>query len=121
MKIRSKTFFNSFRQNASLNAPSGKLLNSAIKEVSASLSAATSTDASSAPRRRKQRDAVQIVHCPTCGRAAERHYVAKTSQVRTQCDSCDYLMVTCMKTGRVIESYAPSFSPMTFAARLAAS
>ncbi|EDX85659.1 hypothetical protein S7335_3362 [Synechococcus sp. PCC 7335] len=120
MKIRAKTFLKSFRQNAALNASSGRLLNSAVKEVSASLAAASSTG-SSAVCQRREKDTVQIVHCPTCGRAAERRYVAKTSQVRTQCDSCDYLMVSCAKTGRVIESYAPSFSPSTFSARLAAS
>lgn len=119
MKIRAKTFLKSFRQNTSLDASSGKLLNSAVKEVSASLAAASTS--SSAVSQRREKDKVQIVHCPTCGRAAERHYVAKTSQVRTQCDSCDYLMVSCMKTGRVIESYAPSFSPRTFSARLVAS
>lgn len=120
MKVRPKTFLKSFKQNIPLNKSSGRLLNSAVKEA-ASLPAASSADLSAASQARRQSDTVQIVHCPTCGRAAERHYIAKTSQVRTQCDSCDYLLVSCAKTGRVIEAYAPSFTPMAFSARLAAS
>lgn len=27
--------------------------------------------------------------------------------MRTECGSCDYLMVLCEETGRVIEAYAP--------------
>ena len=46
-------------------------------------------------------------HCPNCGRDAERHYLADSGIVRTQCAHCDYLMITCHHTGRVIEAYAP--------------
>ena len=59
---------------------------------------------------------VQRVHCPTCGSAAERYSLSAESIVRTQCSHCDYLMVMCSKTGRVIEAYAPSFSPSLLAA-----
>ena len=52
---------------------------------------------------------VQRVHCPNCGNHAERYYLQGT--VRTQCSKCDYLMTTCAETGRVIEAYAPSFTP----------
>lgn len=52
---------------------------------------------------------VQKVHCPTCGSHAERYHDEST--VRTQCSRCDYLMTICAETGRVIEAYAPSFSP----------
>jgi hypothetical protein len=52
---------------------------------------------------------VQRVHCPTCGSHAERYH--EESTVRTQCSRCDYLMTICTETGRVIEAYAPSFSP----------
>jgi hypothetical protein len=46
--------------------------------------------------------------CPNCGsNKAERHYIADLELVRTQCPACDYLMVTCASTGRVIEAYAP--------------
>jgi iron complex transport system substrate-binding protein len=33
------------------------------------------------------------------------------SQIETQCLTCDYLMVICANTGRVIESYAPGIYP----------
>lgn len=57
---------------------------------------------------------VQRVHCPTCGSSAERYYQENT--VRTQCSHCDYLMTICAETGRVIEAYAPSFSPAALSA-----
>ncbi|NJM97804.1 MAG: replication restart DNA helicase PriA [Phormidesmis sp. RL_2_1] len=62
---------------------------------------------------------LQRVHCPTCGGSAERYHLAENSTVRTQCSSCDYLMTVCAETGRVIEAYAPSFSPAAFASSLA--
>jgi ribosomal protein S27AE len=49
----------------------------------------------------------QRVHCPNCGHMAERHHISSESLVRTQCGQCDYLMITCSKTGKVIEAYAP--------------
>lgn len=46
--------------------------------------------------------------CPNCGSSkAERYYVADLELIRTQCPSCDYLMVTCASTGKVVEAYAP--------------
>lgn len=59
---------------------------------------------------------VQRVHCPTCGSPAERYHSTEASTLRTQCSRCDYLMVSCTKTGRVIEAYAPSFAPSLLAA-----
>ncbi|MGB3297127.1 MAG: hypothetical protein WBA76_02575 [Phormidesmis sp.] len=56
---------------------------------------------------------VQKVHCPTCGSHAERRY--QEGIVRTECSHCDYLMTLCAETGRVIEAYAPSFSPSAYA------
>ncbi|MBO9997763.1 MAG: replication restart DNA helicase PriA [Cyanobacteria bacterium SID2] len=47
------------------------------------------------------------VRCPNCGRLGERHYLAESKILRTQCHHCDYLMVTCATTGRVIEAYSP--------------
>ncbi len=47
------------------------------------------------------------IHCPNCGGQAERHHLMEDAIVRTQCPSCDYLMITCMQTGKVIEAYAP--------------
>lgn len=47
----------------------------------------------------------QTIHCPNCGSFAERFYRIEITQ--TQCHSCDYLMITCSQTGRVLEAYAP--------------
>lgn len=49
----------------------------------------------------------QQVHCPNCGHLAERYHLEADHLVRTQCGACDYLMITCSKTGKVIEAYAP--------------
>lgn len=47
----------------------------------------------------------QTVRCPNCGSLAERSCNSHVTQ--TQCHTCDYLMVTCSRTGRVVEAYAP--------------
>ena len=49
----------------------------------------------------------EIVHCPNCGSHAERQHIQESRVIRTHCDACDYLMVTCSLTARVIEAYAP--------------
>jgi predicted RNA-binding Zn-ribbon protein involved in translation (DUF1610 family) len=46
--------------------------------------------------------------CPNCGSpSAERHQLSAQQLTRTQCHDCDYLLVTCQRTNRVIEAYAP--------------
>ncbi|MEB3231801.1 MAG: replication restart DNA helicase PriA [Leptolyngbyaceae bacterium] len=50
---------------------------------------------------------VHAIRCPNCGGLGERHYLEHTHLTRTQCPSCDYLMVTCARTGNVVEAYAP--------------
>ncbi len=50
---------------------------------------------------------VQAIHCPNCGSTAERHFLLLQQLTRTQCAACDYLMITCTDTGRVLEAYAP--------------
>jgi predicted RNA-binding Zn-ribbon protein involved in translation (DUF1610 family) len=50
---------------------------------------------------------VQTVRCPNCGSHAERIQIEPGALTRTQCPECDYLMITCAKSGRVIEAYAP--------------
>lgn len=54
---------------------------------------------------------VQKIRCPNCGSHAERHHIYNPQMTKTQCPSCDYLMVTCSQTGRVIEAYAPGIFP----------
>ncbi len=49
----------------------------------------------------------QEICCPNCGDKGERHHLLTAQITRTQCPSCDYLMVTCSRTGKVIEAYAP--------------
>lgn len=50
---------------------------------------------------------MQAIHCPNCGKLAERYYLNTNQLVRTQCNFCDYLLVIRAKTGRVVEAYAP--------------
>jgi uncharacterized Zn finger protein len=52
---------------------------------------------------------IETVRCPNCGQPAERHHLER-SLVRTQCAYCDYLLITCSESGKVIESYAPGLS-----------
>lgn len=49
----------------------------------------------------------QRICCPNCGQKAERHLLVDDQLSRTQCPECDYLMITCTQTGKVIEAYAP--------------
>ncbi|MCG9890986.1 MAG: replication restart DNA helicase PriA [Thermosynechococcaceae cyanobacterium MS004] len=53
---------------------------------------------------------IETIRCPNCGRPGERHHIEERHLVRTQCPECDYLMVTCSLTGKVIEAYAPGLS-----------
>lgn len=61
---------------------------------------------------------IQTVHCPNCGSLAQREICtldanpsgttrASQTVVRTQCRTCDYLLVTSSDWVKVIESYAP--------------
>ncbi|MBW4622161.1 MAG: replication restart DNA helicase PriA [Cyanosarcina radialis HA8281-LM2] len=50
---------------------------------------------------------IQRICCPNCGSRAERHHLDLQELTRTQCPTCDYLMIACSRTGRVIEAYAP--------------
>jgi hypothetical protein len=49
----------------------------------------------------------QKVRCPNCGSHAERHYFQKSELIQTQCRTCDYLMINCSRTWKVVEAYAP--------------
>ena len=51
----------------------------------------------------------QIIYCPNCGDRATRSFL-DNAITRTCCESCDYLLVQCSKTGKVIESYAPGIN-----------
>jgi predicted RNA-binding Zn-ribbon protein involved in translation (DUF1610 family) len=53
---------------------------------------------------------VTQIYCPNCGHHAERYHLESERLVRTQCPSCDYLMITCAVTGKVVEAYAPGIA-----------
>jgi predicted RNA-binding Zn-ribbon protein involved in translation (DUF1610 family) len=50
------------------------------------------------------------IRCPNCGNHAERYHHHPTQETHTQCSVCDYLMVTCTQTGKVLEAYAPGIA-----------
>lgn len=52
-------------------------------------------------------ESIQAVRCPNCGSLAKREYITSSQIVRTQCPACDYLMILCSNTNKVIEAYAP--------------
>ena len=59
---------------------------------------------------------IQKIRCPNCGSdAAVRHHLLSNHLTRTECPSCDYLMVMCSHTGKVIEAYAPGIDPTAMA------
>jgi|GEM_PF-1248507 DNA-directed RNA polymerase subunit N (RpoN/RPB10) len=53
---------------------------------------------------------IQSVRCPNCGKLAERLYLPLLTQVQTQCGACDYLLISCTRTGKVIEAYYPGLN-----------
>jgi hypothetical protein len=50
---------------------------------------------------------VETIFCPNCGKEAHNCYITAEEILRTSCRSCDYLMIKCARTGKVIEAYAP--------------
>lgn len=53
---------------------------------------------------------IQTVRCPNCGSYARRQVFSRHNIIETACPTCDYLLVSCQVTGKVIESYAPGIS-----------
>mgnify|MGYP002654967889 FL=1 len=51
----------------------------------------------------------QTIHCPNCGsHALRQQYVMENETItETACPVCDYLLVNCELTGRVMDSYLP--------------
>jgi len=50
---------------------------------------------------------IQPMPCPNCGSSAQRKHLVKLEQTKVECPSCDYFLLTCSRTGRVKEAYAP--------------
>jgi len=49
----------------------------------------------------------QTIHCPNCGNHARRRLFPQLQIAETACPVCDYLLVNCVKTGNVVDSYVP--------------
>lgn len=68
-------------------------------------------------------DINRTIPCPNCGGAANRRYFISNEAIyhrqkgariiQTECPVCDYLLVMCSLSGRVIEAYPSSTSPKT--------
>lgn len=66
----------------------------------------------------------QTVRCPNCGSSAQRRYFTSEEAaysscpsnqvIQTECPVCDYLMVICSLSGRVVEAQAPGTSALTY-------
>jgi hypothetical protein len=50
---------------------------------------------------------VETIFCPNCGKKAHNYHILPEEILRTSCRSCDYLMIKCARSGKVIEAYAP--------------
>ncbi|TVQ47259.1 MAG: replication restart DNA helicase PriA [Gloeocapsa sp. DLM2.Bin57] len=52
------------------------------------------------------------VCCPNCGAQAQKT-ILDNKIVQTSCPKCDYLLISCLHTGKVVEAYAPGliFTP----------
>jgi len=50
-----------------------------------------------------------LVRCPNCGAIAERSHT-DANLLKIECHTCDYLIITCLHTGKVIEAYAPGIN-----------
>ncbi|AFZ37718.1 hypothetical protein Sta7437_4245 [Stanieria cyanosphaera PCC 7437] len=68
--------------------------------------------------RGKKMNKLQIIRCPNCGDLAERSHCTQSRIRRTSCGSCDYLLIQCLDTARVIEAYAPGITADFSASRL---
>ncbi|MGK7875283.1 MAG: replication restart DNA helicase PriA [Xenococcaceae cyanobacterium] len=52
----------------------------------------------------------QKIRCPNCGSHGDRYYFTNNQITQTSCPACDYLMVNCSRTGKVVEAYAPGIA-----------
>lgn len=53
---------------------------------------------------------LEIIRCPNCGDLAERSHCTQSRIRRISCSTCDYLLIQCLDTARVIEAYAPGIT-----------
>ena len=53
----------------------------------------------------------QDIYCPNCGDRAKRYNSLEAKIIRTSCPHCDYLMVQCSETGKVmLLDYFPRYA-----------
>lgn len=50
---------------------------------------------------------IQQVRCPNCGSYAEKQHFPAQNLISVSCSHCDYLIITCPTSGKVVEAYAP--------------
>lgn len=53
------------------------------------------------------------IRCPNCGAVANTVCLENNSTnriIQTSCYKCDYFMVSCSLTGKVLEAYAPGLT-----------
>jgi NAD-dependent SIR2 family protein deacetylase len=50
---------------------------------------------------------LEQVRCPNCGKIASREYFPSHRIKQTACPACDYFLMSCALTGKVLECYAP--------------
>jgi len=49
----------------------------------------------------------QIIHCPNCGNSAHKSEIPHQNLISIDCPSCDYLIIRCPYSAKVLEAYAP--------------
>lgn len=47
------------------------------------------------------------INCPNCGKKAYRTVLKDQKIIEISCQKCDYLLISCLNTGRIVEAYAP--------------
>ena len=53
---------------------------------------------------------IQAIRCSNCGNHAKKQFHVQLQVIETSCPVCDYLLVSCSRTGNVLEAYAPGLS-----------
>jgi predicted RNA-binding Zn-ribbon protein involved in translation (DUF1610 family) len=53
---------------------------------------------------------IQTINCPNCGSSAKRIHYRDRGITEIACPVCDYLLIKCSRTCRVLEAYAPGIA-----------
>lgn len=49
----------------------------------------------------------QTIHCPNCGSFALKSKLPQQNLISISCPACDYLIIHCPDSAKVLEAYAP--------------